>query len=379
MKKVFLLSAILIFAGSYAAAQTTDTTATKPAEDSVKVATKPISYPAPTSDANDIYPNRTVARYVNRVNANAPCKTLKSGIMIIGEPGKARAAEPYGGRSAGEVEYANTANKYKRVFGDSVNVYCMLIPNAGAFYTPNKGSAGRNQGNTLNRVFSHLSDSVKAVDIYSILGRHAAEDIYSRTDHHWAPLGAYYAAKKFAAVAGVPFKDLSHYKKHVIHNYVGTMYMFTKSQDIKNSPEDFIYYTPDSTVKYQTTYINYNTRKGVALSERAPQKGDFFQKGVSGAGCYVVFMGGDAKITQVRTSTKNGRRLIIFKDSYGNAIPGYLFFSFEEIHVIDCRFFKRNIKKYVKENKITDILFANNVMRGVLSGTNRAYARFLTQ
>lgn len=366
----------MILGCTFAAAQQTDTT-NKQATDSVQV--KKPTYPVPTSDANDIYPNRTVARYVNRANPNAAVKTLKSGIMIIGQPPKARAAEPYGGRSAGEVEYANSANKYKRVFGDSVNVYCMVIPNAGAFYTPTKASAGKNQGTTINRIFSNLSDSVKAVDIYSILGRHATEDIYSRTDHHWAPLGAYYAAKKFAAVAKVPFKDLSHYKKHVIHNYVGTMYMFTKSQDIKNSPEDFIYYTPDSTVKYETTFINYNTKKGVALSERAPQKGDYFQKGVSGAGCYVVFMGGDAKITQVRTSTKNGRRLIIFKDSYGNAIPGYLFFSFEEIHVLDCRFFRRNIKKYVKENKITDILFANNIMRAVLATTNKAYARFLTQ
>ena len=377
MKKTIIISAIMFLACSFAAAQTTDTTTTGQA-DSVKAKTP--SYPIPTSDANDIYPNRTVAKYVNRVNPNAPCKTLKSGIMLIGEPGKIRAAEPYGGRSAGEVEYANAANKYKKVFGDSVNVYCMVIPNAGAFYTPTKLAGGsKNQGNTINRIFCNLDDNVKAVDIYSILGRHASEPIYSRTDHHWAPLGAYYAAKKFAAVAKVPFKDLSHYKKHVIHNYVGTMYMFTKSQEIKNSPEDFVYYTPDSTVKYETTYINYNTRKGVALSERAPQKGDFFQKGVSGAGCYVVFMGGDAKITQVRTSTKNGRRLIIFKDSYGNAIPGYLFFSFEEIHVIDCRFFKRNIKKYVKDNKITDILFANNIMRGVLAVTSKSYNRFLTQ
>lgn len=376
MKKTLIISTLLLLAGTWAAAQTTDTTSAQTTDSSV---VKTPTYPVPTSDANDIYPNRTVARYVNRVNPNAPVKTLKSGIMLIGEPGKIRAAEPYGGRSAGEVEYANAANKYKRVFGDSVNVYCMIIPNAGAFYTPNKASSGKNQGTTINRIFSHLSDSVKAVDIYSILGRHAAEPIYSRTDHHWAPLGAYYAAKKFAAVAKVPFKDLTHYKKHVIHNYVGTMYMFTKSQEIKNSPEDFVYYTPDSTVTYETTYINYNTKKGVALSERAPQKGDFFQKGVAGAGCYVVFMGGDAKITQVRTSTKNGRRLIIFKDSYGNAIPGYLFFSFEEIHVIDCRFFKRNIKKYVKDNKITDILFANNIMRGVLAVTSKSYARFLTQ
>ena len=326
------------------------------------------------------YPNRVTEKYVNRVNPDETCRMLKSGIMIIGTGSNVRAAESYGGRNAGEKEYAQSANKYKRVFGDSVNVYCMVIPSAAAFYTPKKLSGStRHQGKTIDRIFSYLSDSVKAVDIYSILGKHAAEPIYSRTDHHWSPLGAYYAAMKFAAVAGVPFKDLSWYTKHTVKNYVGTMYMFTKQKEVKDAPEDFIYYTPDS-IQYTTTYTNYVTRKGVAVAEGKTAKGIFFQPVKDGStGAYCVFMGGDAKITKVETSTKNGRRLIIFKESYGNAIPGYLFFSFEEIHVIDCRYFKKNIKKYVKDNHITDILFANNIARAVLAGTNRSYSKFLTQ
>lgn len=326
------------------------------------------------------YPNRVTEKYVNRVNPDETCRMLKSGIMIIGTGSNVRAAESYGGRNAGEKEYAQSANKYKRVFGDSVNVYCMVIPSAAAFYTPDKLSGStRHQGKTIDRIFSYLSDSVKAVDIYSILGKHAAEPIYSRTDHHWSPLGAYYAAMKFAAVAGVPFKDLSWYTKHTVKNYVGTMYMFTKQKEVKDAPEDFIYYTPDS-IQYTTTYTNYVTRKGVAVAEGKTAKGIFFQPVKDGStGAYCVFMGGDAKITKVETSTKNGRRLIIFKESYGNAIPGYLFFSFEEIHVIDCRYFKKNIKRYVKDNHITDILFANNIARAVLAGTNRSYSKFLTQ
>ena len=325
-------------------------------------------------------PNRVTEKYVNRVNPDETCRMLKSGIMIIGTGKDVRAAESYGGRNAGEKEYAESANKYKRVFGDSVNVYCMVIPSAAAFYTPNKLSGStRHQGKTIDRIFSYLSDSVKAVDVYTILGRHASEKIYSRTDHHWAPLGAYYAAKKFAAVAGVPFKDLSWYTKHTVKNYVGTMYMFSKQKEVKDAPEDFIYYTPDS-IQYTTTYTNYVTRKGVAVAEGKTVKGTFFQPVKDGStGAYCVFMGGDAKITKVETSTKNGRRLVIFKESYGNAIPGYLFYSFEEIHVIDCRYFKKNIKKYVRDNHITDILFANNIARAVLNGTNRSYLRFLTQ
>ena len=90
-------------------------------------------------------------------------------------------------------------------------------------------------------------------------------------------------------------------------------------------------------------------------------------------------MGGDSKITQVRTSTNNGRRMLLLKDSFGNALPGYLFYSFEEIHVVDVRYFTRNIVEYVKEHGITDLILGNNVAFASAGTTLNAYSRFLTQ
>ena len=79
------------------------------------------------------------------------------------------------------------------------------------------------------------------------------------------------------------------------------------------------------------------------------------------------------------TDTKNHRKLLIIKDSFGNALPGYLFYSFEEIHVVDGRYFNKNMKKYVADNGITDILFANNVFRVAMPSVGRGYVKFLTQ
>ena len=90
-------------------------------------------------------------------------------------------------------------------------------------------------------------------------------------------------------------------------------------------------------------------------------------------------MGGDAKIVKVQTSTRNGRHLMILKDSFGNALPGYLFYSFEEIHVIDCRYFNKNMKKYVKDNNITDIVFANNITHLIPERTSNNLRKYLNQ
>ena len=74
-------------------------------------------------------------------------------------------------------------------------------------------------------------------------------------------------------------------------------------------------------------------------------------------------MGSDQRLTVVRTSTPSKRRLLIMKDSFGNALPGYLFFSFGEIHVVDSRYFLKNMKDYVTQNKITDILLPTTSSR----------------
>ena len=333
------------------------------------------------SGNNEESDSLAIEEYENHVNADENAKISNAGIIIVGKGDKVRALMAYGGTEKGCVGYARAANKYKEVFGDGVNIYCMVIPTAIEFYCPEKAKKRtKSQLATIRNVFDHLDPGVKPVDIYTTLGHHADEDIYLRTDHHWAPLGGYYAAQAFAKVAGVPFKDLSSYEQRVVHGYVGSMYGYSKDISIKNAPEDFVFYVPKG-ISYETTYTNYTINKDYKVTGVGrPYKAPFFYKFKDGnGGAYCSIMGGDNKLTQVRTGTKNGRRLIILKDSFGNMLPAFLFYSFEEIHVIDSRYFTKDIIAYVEENKITDILFANNIFKAYSSYTYSSYLRFLHQ
>jgi len=306
--------------------------------------------------------NRDLQNYVNQVNNNDKAKVADAGIIIVGKGKNVRALMAYGGGKEGGGGYALACNTYKKTFGKDVNVYCLIMPTATEYYLPEKAaSCSKKQLPTIQNCINHLDKEVKVVDVYTVLGKHANEDIYLRTDHHWSPLGAYYAAREFAKVAKVPFKDLKSYTRKVVHGYVGSMYGYSNDIALKNAPEDFVYYVPKD-IKYATTYIQYTLDEEFNITaESHPFQTEFFMNFKDGSsGAYCTFMGGDAKITVVRTGNKNGRRLIILKDSFGNAIPGYLFYSFQEIHVIDHRYFTKNMKQYVADNKITDILFANN-------------------
>ena len=321
--------------------------------------------PAKTKETTE---NRKIEEYRNKLTAEENAKIAHAGIVIVGTGDKVRALMAYAGDSTGGVKFAEAANLYKRKLGKKVNVYLMVIPTSIEFYCPDAvKSRTKSQRATINNIFAHLSDSVKAVDVYTTLGRHAGE--------------TFYAAKKFAQVAGVPFKDTTSYIRKVVKRYVGSMYGYSKDISVKKAPEDFIFWEPDSTVTYTTTYINYTIDENYKVTgESGPFKGKYFFHYKDGSGsAYCTFMGGDTKLTKVETSTKNKRRLIIIKDSFGNALPGYLFFSFEEIHVIDYRYFTFNMEKYVKDNKITDILFANNIFSAYSNSIAKRYGKFLTQ
>ena len=308
-------------------------------------------------------------------------KIANAGILIVGSGDKVRALMVFGGSAKGGVAYARVANEYKKTFGSAVNVYCMVIPTAIEYYCPEQARRRtQKQWRTINNIHQHLSPDVLAVDVYTSLGNHADEDIYLRTDHHWAPLGAFYAAKEFARVAQVPFRQLDSYTRKVVRGFVGSMYGYSNDIAIKNAPEDFVYFVPNG-IKYTVTYTNYTIDEDYHVTGIGkPYRGPFFYHYRNGSGgAYSTFMGSDAKITRIATQTKNGRRVLILKDSFGNALPGYLFFSFEEVHVVDTRYFTKNMVEYVHDNKITDILFANNIFNAYNPKFCRRYLKFLTQ
>ena len=54
-------------------------------------------------------------------------------------------------------------------------------------------------------IAAKLNSGIQSVNVVDVMKKHTEENIYLRTDHHWQPLGAYYAARTFAEAAGVPF------------------------------------------------------------------------------------------------------------------------------------------------------------------------------
>lgn len=272
-----------------------------------------------------------------------------NGQLVVDIDGHTWGISLYGG-GTGE-NYAKYLNEFKEKVGMGVNVFNMVVPTAGAFYLPQGyESYNASHRDSINSIANGLVNVIN-VDGYAALEAHTDEYIYTRTDHHWMPLGAYYAAEAFCEMAQVPVKSLDTYQTEVIEGFVGTMYAYTDyNERIKNDPDTFTYYKPST--EYKATY--YTTDFQIDESVK------FFDSifvDMPASGAYSTFMGGDEKIVKIETENKNGRKLCVFKDSYGNAeIPFYVD-SFEEIYVCDVRYFDLYAPDFIKDNGITDVLF----------------------
>lgn len=256
----------------------------------------------------------------------------------------------FGGSYSNGQTYAEYMNSYKRDLG--INVYSMVCPTPVSYYLPTKyEDMTASEKDNIDNINEYL-DGVVPIDAYGALMEHKDEDIFQRTDHHWSQLGAYYAAQEFAEQAGVPFAKLSTYEKVEKDGYVGTLYGYSGDSDLKNNPEKFTYYIPSN--NYTTTFYDTdmtNEREGNLLINL---------DNVDPVSWYLVFMGTDAAVTHVHTDVGNGRKLAIVKDSYGNALVPCLTGSFEDIYVVDARYFEVNAISQFSEWGITDLLFAMN-------------------
>ena len=288
-------------------------------------------------------------------DANEPAADngeITNNIMIVNN----RGLMLYGGAWGSELVYADYVNEYKERLGNSVNVYSMVLPTAVSFYLPeNYKDLSESEKDDLDSMAAAFK-GVKYVDAYTALLAHKDEHIYSQTDHHWQHLGAYYAAQAFANAAGVPFAGFDKYDKITLQGYVGTIYGFTQSADIINNPEEFVYFKPKDKVDvkiYDTSFQN-------------PVDGELLMstENMSNSDYYLTFAFDD-QIKFYHTGMKNGRTLVIFKDSYGNALPSVLTYSFENIYLCDVRYFDINAIDFIKKVNATDVLFSMNTFSAV--------------
>ena len=275
-------------------------------------------------------------------------KNLSQGLLIY----NGMAIQIFGGSKYTASYLSKALNEIKRKLPDHVNVYLGITPTHGEFYLPSEYADKRtSERKLIDTAYSFLDPSVKSFDISSELYKHKDEYIFFNTDHHWTGTGAYYAYVAFCKKTGLTPVPLSEMRKGVIPRFLGTLYRSTRDKRLENNIDSVVYHkVPISNVTYQLVGNGYGQI----------QKSRLYVENARGGNAYGVFLGGDIPALCIVSKQQNGKRLLILKNSFGNAIAPYFVSHFERTYVCDYRYFECNLKDFIEKNEITDLLIFHN-------------------
>jgi hypothetical protein len=247
-----------------------------------------------------------------------------------------------------------------------VRVFNMIAPTSVEFNSPAKyHSMSSSQKNSIQFIYDHLSDAVIPVDAYSEILQHCKEYLYFRTDHHWTARGAYCAYRAFIQKAGFEPIPLDGFTGGQLEaTFLGSLYTYTKSSILRNNPDTVEYFLPNVT-------IDGKAFTSVAMTEGYRVKAVYTKIGSSNK--YLIFTGGDNPLIQFKTNLANGKKLLVIKDSFGNALVPFLTNHYEEVYVMDPRSLTANLPDFIRNHGIQDVLVTNYSFGASNTGWNNKF------
>lgn len=257
---------------------------------------------------------------------------------------------------AAEIAYIRAVTEFA-ILNPDFRVFLMIAPTQAAFLPKQYEDYTDNVKDSILRMGQAMDERVDFVSPVQILEQHQKEYLFFKTDHHWNGKGAYYAYVEFCMHVGLTPLPISALPMEEIPDFLGSHYTLTQNDTLLEHKDVIEAYKP----KYAVQMENYYLRDGEVKGSKV------FNYSVSEAlmgksPSYSVYLGGDNANTVIRTKSDqvNGKILLV-KDSYGNAFSTYLSNHYEEVHLIDPRYWQGSIREYMQANGIESVLFLNNV------------------
>ena len=203
-----------------------------------------------------------------------------------------------------------------------------------------------------NKIIKESAGNIKTVDVTAEFMNSADKDgFYYKTDHHWTSLGAYTAYRAICREYGLTPEEKSDFKIETAEGFYGTSY----------AKACYTLAKPDSV----ELWIGKNSlgKADVTITEGKKESASdsmFFREHLKEGDKYLTFLDGNHSLVTVKTGNTGGRLLMI-KDSFAHCIAPFLAENFEEIVMVDLRYYKDSLKSLIDTEGITDVMFLYSI------------------
>lgn len=221
---------------------------------------------------------------------------------------------------------------------------------------PNGVTEGTNK--TADNLLERLKKSGVACYDFRTLLSQKDDDWYSnffKTDHHWKPETGVWAAGQIVNILNSDFGykldagvgNLENYNVDVYEKYMfgaqGKVATLTYAE-----PEDISLIYPKKDTNITVTYnliVGPQTGKfeDVLLNKDHLNNTDYYNYAA-----YAAYLNGNQALTQITNNNcKNGKEMLVIGDSYNKCVVPYLTQTFEQVDLLDRRYFSGSVIDYI--------------------------------
>lgn len=230
----------------------------------------------------------------------------------------------------------------------NITTYFLLIPTSTYIYQEKlpRFAETINQQELIDSIYN-MSKNIKVINVTNVLKENKEKNIFFKTDHHFTTEGAYLTYLEFCKIANI--KPITEYaKEQVSDSFLGS---FDSKAQIINQEKDKI-----------EVYKNSNNTEGLTVDyDKETTNSIFNEDFLKQKDKYSYFLNGNNAKVVVKTNQKNGKKLLVIKDSFAHIMAQFFCQNYEEIHFIDPRYYTYSIEEYAKQNQISETLFLFNV------------------
>jgi len=236
--------------------------------------------------------------------------------------------------------FTELLNKIKNNYLKTDNIYYAIIPDKN-YYLDN--SIPKIDYQKLELL---LSESLKDMKYISLLDK-LNLDSYYRTDIHWKQEELTEVIIKIQQYMNLE-SNTQQLQSKTYSNFYGALY----GRIANNLKPDKITYLSDSEISNAKVY-DYEKKEYRQVYE------DDDLKNIDS---YDIYLGGaKALLTIENSQQKNGKELIVFRDSFGSSIAPLLISNYSKITLIDLRYIRSDLLGQIEELKLNkenqDVLF----------------------
>ena len=233
-------------------------------------------------------------------------------------------------------------NRFAEKLGQNVDL--ILVPSAGFILEDSiLGLHNRYQDDVfIDRIYDLAGDGVRCMDLISVYANAPdPQALYYRTDHHWTSLGAWMAYSSYMQCVNREYARQDFFTVETHSGFRGTTY--SRSGLWLTAPDDL--------------QLWYGSPLRVENSTTGTSDSPFYLDRLQEMDMYTVFLDGNQPLVRIYNENNVGKgKILVIRDSYANCLGPMLAESYEEVVMIDLRYYHFPASQLMAQEQFDQIL-----------------------